>query len=407
MSRILIAWELGSNYGHLARLLPIARRLRERGHGVVLAVRDTRAAAELLGSSELTFVQAPVSLAKARLARSPASYAELLLGEGYAEPTALAGRVAAWRSLLHLAQADAVLVDHAPTALLAARISGVPHLAIGNGFALPPDLSPLPSIRPWEEIPESRLLAAGNAIDEAIARVAERFGYRQPIALRNLFGPQDLLDTFAELDHYPQRGPINAIGPIFSIEGARKVEWRESGSRKILAYLRPEVPGFGTMLAALREADAETLCVAPGLRPAQARRLAGPRLRISLVPLDLSHLLDTAALAITYGNSGTCAQALLAGTPLLTMPRFVEQHLLGMRIEALGAGLQLTRDRSPVACAEAIATLLDDARYAACARQIADRYAGHTPKMAVERAVVAVESCAALAGMSHPATLNG
>jgi UDP:flavonoid glycosyltransferase YjiC (YdhE family) len=407
MSRILIAWELGSNYGHLARLLPIARRLRERGHGIVLAVRDTRAAAELLGSADLAFVQAPVSLAKARLARPPANYAELLLSEGYAEPTVLAGRVAAWRSLLHLVQADAVLADHAPTALLAARISGVPHLAIGNGFALPPDVSPLPSIRPWEEIPESRLLAAGNAADEAIACVAERFGYRQSIALRNLYGPQDLLDTFPELDHYPQRGPINVIGPIFSIAGARRVEWCESGSRKILAYLRPEVPGFTAMLAALRETDAETLCVAPGLRPVQARRLAGPRLRISLVPLDLSHLLDTAALVITYGNSGTCTQALLAGTPLLTMPRFVEQHLLGIRIEALGAGLQLTRDRSHAACTQVIATLLGDTRYTACARQIADRYAGHTPKMAVDRAVVAVESCAALAGMSHPATLNG
>lgn len=407
MSRILIAWELGTNYGHLARLLPIACRLRERGHAVVLAVRDTHGAAELLLPAGLEFVQAPLPFSKSRLSRPAANYPELLLGEGFADPSALAGRVASWRSLMHLAKTDIVLADHAPTALLAARISGVPHLAIGNGFTLPPDVSPLPSIRPWEDIPTSRLIAAGTAVDEAISRVAKRLGYCLPITLRNLFGPQDLLDTFIELDHYSERGPINAIGPIFSIEGARKVEWRETGSRKIFAYLRPNVRGFGAMLAVLRETDAETLCVAPGLHPSHARRLAGPRLRISLAPLDLSPLLDSAALAITYGNSGTCAQALLAGTPVLALPQFVEQYLFGVRLQALGAGVQLTQDRGQDACAQALTTLLDDTRYAACARQIGHKYAGHTPKMAVERAVLAIENCTVLENAQYRGVLNG
>lgn len=407
MSRILMAWELGGNFGHLSRLLPIARRLGERGHGVVLAVRDTRAAAELLGPAGVTFVQAPVLSAKARNTHPPASYAEILLGEGYGDPAALGGRVSAWRSLLKLTQSDVVLADHSPTALLAARISGVPHLAIGNEFALPPDVWPLPSIRPWEDIPESRLAAASTAVDDAIARVARRFGYRQPIALRNLFGPQDLLDTLVELDHYPRRVPMNAIGPIFSINGARRIDWLEARSRKIVAYLRPDIPGFGAMLAALRETDAEALCIAPGLHPAQAHRLIGRRLRISVVPLDLSHLLQDADLAITYGSGATCAQVLLAGKPLLVMPRFIEQYLRALRVESLGVGLQLARDRSPAACVHAISTILDDTRYATCAKAIAERYAGYVPKVAVERAVAAIENCALLSGEGRPKTLNG
>lgn len=37
MARILIAWELGEAFGHLARCLRLAQGLRQRGHTIVLA----------------------------------------------------------------------------------------------------------------------------------------------------------------------------------------------------------------------------------------------------------------------------------------------------------------------------------------------------------------------------------
>lgn len=39
MSRILFAWELGENYGHLMRLAPVADKLRAAGHQLLFAVR--------------------------------------------------------------------------------------------------------------------------------------------------------------------------------------------------------------------------------------------------------------------------------------------------------------------------------------------------------------------------------
>ena len=48
MARYLFAWELGGDYGHLARLLPVALELRARGHEVVFAVRDLMGAEKLL-----------------------------------------------------------------------------------------------------------------------------------------------------------------------------------------------------------------------------------------------------------------------------------------------------------------------------------------------------------------------
>ena len=59
MQPVLVVWEHGGNLGHLARLLPVARALRERGHAVVFAVAQPRAVAPLLAGAGVTIVQAP------------------------------------------------------------------------------------------------------------------------------------------------------------------------------------------------------------------------------------------------------------------------------------------------------------------------------------------------------------
>ena len=97
--KILLAWELGSNFGHLARHVPIAERLREDGHQPVFAVADTQIAERLLASYGFGFLQAPMALHKPRLQAPPANYGGLLLAEGFHEPLALAGRVRVARAL--------------------------------------------------------------------------------------------------------------------------------------------------------------------------------------------------------------------------------------------------------------------------------------------------------------------
>jgi len=57
MSKILVSWELGANFGHLTRLIPIAERLHQLGHQLFFAVRDTEVAAALLEPQEFPFTQ--------------------------------------------------------------------------------------------------------------------------------------------------------------------------------------------------------------------------------------------------------------------------------------------------------------------------------------------------------------
>ena len=62
MATIALIWELGSDYGHIGRFLPIAQALRERGHRPVMVLRDISRADEMLSPYGLDYLQAPLWL---------------------------------------------------------------------------------------------------------------------------------------------------------------------------------------------------------------------------------------------------------------------------------------------------------------------------------------------------------
>src|SRR5687768_10010641 len=122
MARVLLAWELGAGTEHLAHLLPLALRMRARGHEPVFAVSDVTRAEALLGAHGLPYLQAPMW--QPRLPRSavvPCSYSEILHHYGYLDAEGLLGLVKAWREIYALVEPRVVLFEHAPTALLASR----------------------------------------------------------------------------------------------------------------------------------------------------------------------------------------------------------------------------------------------------------------------------------------------
>lgn len=392
MSRVLIAWELGGNYGHVARCLPIAGTLRQRGHTVMLALQNLRTAAETLSASGLRYCQAPMPSRRSELARPPVNYAEILLGEGYGDRMGLLGMTRAWQSLLELHDSALLLADHAPTALLAAQLRGIPHLAIGNGFAIPPDASPLPSIRPWEAIAEDRLARADRRLQKRLNQVAAATGYAHPIGLSDLFGCNSLLDTFPELDHYGVRPNGRYIGPIFGFSDGLPLAWQHPDTAKVLVYVHPGAPGFSALMAALGKIDAEKICFIPGLRPADAQRYANLQTRIALKPVALGPLLNDADLMIAQGGGGTINEALLAGVPLLLISSQVEQYLGALCVERIGAGLNIGIDRSEAAFRVAIGDLLRDPGWRTHALYFAKRHQGFKPEQSVAAAVEAIEA---------------
>jgi UDP:flavonoid glycosyltransferase YjiC (YdhE family) len=391
MARVLIAWELGEAFGHLARCLRLAQGLVARGHGVTLALKDIRLPAGKAPASGITVLPAPLTPQAGAGSSPPLNYADVLRVSGFAEPQDVAARLRAWQGLFALVRPDVLVADHAPTALLAAQGASVLHLAVGNGFAIPPAVSPWPSIRPWEAVPEEALLAAEARLDR-VAKAAQRLlGQRQPLRMRECFAAQDVLDTFAELDHYGARPGGRYVGPIVTVPQALRVAWQSREGPKVLAYLRPAVPGFAAILQALVRLEAEVLCVAPGMSPEAAKRCATRRLRIALAPVGLLPLLEDADLALGYGNSGFSTQALLAGVPLAMRPRHVEQALFAHRVEALGAGKLLGGRIDADGVTASLNELLGSPAYRQAARAFRDRHRHFSTAQAIEQSLSLIE----------------
>src|SRR5687768_1699763 len=133
MPTILFAWQLGSGFGHLAQMLPLATDLAAQGHRVYLAARNLRRAATLYGDAGVHFLQAPIPIEPVKLHKKPYCYAHLLAANGFGDDHQLFSLAAAWRNLFKLTTPDLVIVDHSPAALLAARGLDLRIATIGSG----------------------------------------------------------------------------------------------------------------------------------------------------------------------------------------------------------------------------------------------------------------------------------
>lgn len=101
--------------------------------------------------------------------------------------------------------------------------------------------------------------------------------------------------------------------------------------------------------------------------------------------VDLEPLLPAADLVISHG-SGTAAPALLAGVPLLLLPRWAEQHLAALRVQSIGAGLIAVGSAAPQSYRTQIDRLLLEPVYREAARRFAERHS----EFRVENAAAAV-----------------
>lgn len=382
MSRILFAWELGANLGHLARDLPVAEELRKQGHDVLFAVKDLRVAEQVLSPAGFGFVQAPAAAGAPQNSYAPANYSEMLIGVGYGDVLGTLARIKAWVALFDLHQTEAVVINHAPTALLAARARGLPVVLTCIGFELPPAVSPLPSIRPWESIPIERLQQADSVVLHTVNSVLDRYDQAPVSRVADLFtNLPTVMTTFPELDHYGARSDVLYVGPVSALTNAIECPWPAGASRRIFAYLRPSVPGFEHMLAALKDTAATVLCVSPGISEDDIKRLSSPRLKILPHPVALNATLQSVDLAVVYGT-GTMADALLAGVPLLMVPQVIEQALAARRIEDLGAGIMWKPPRTLESARTVLTASLSTSSLKQQAELFAKRYQGAAPEMA-------------------------
>lgn len=397
MSKLLYAWEFGAGLGHIGAFLPLARTLRQRGHELRWAVSQTASAAGLLAQEGFIWLQAPTRPETVR-AGPPLSYSDILLRFGYANAAELVDLVAAWRELLRLTGAQAVLADHAPTAILAARTLNIPVVLFCFGFFAPPRQKPLPSLRPWLTLPPAQLDALEYEALASINFVLEHFGLEPLHAVAQLFEvAEDTLLGFPELDHYAERGPARYWGnPPDAGIGAAPA-WPQLRGNRIFAYLRTTSPHHEAALAALRALGEPAVVYFPGAPRGLIERYSAPHLVFSAIPLDLAQAAREADAAITYAGMSTVTSFLLKGKPLLLLPGHLEQFLVARRVEEMGAGLMVNPEQAPADLESKLRRILSEPEFGLNAQAFARKYANFPQATVIAHLVRRIEEIAATA----------
>lgn len=395
MSRIALVWELGTSYGHLSALLPFALKLRQRGHEVMLALRELHYAGSIL-AEKIPLFQAPVWLPQMTgLPDPPLNYSEILMRYGYFNADGLAGLVGAWRSLFALHGSDAIVADHSPTALLAARSMGLAATTLGSGFYCPPQRNPMPNMRAWLDVPQQRLENSDARVLAAMNSVLAGYKAKLLASVSELFATEEnFICTFAELDHYAQREPVKYWGASWNTTSGREVSWPEGEGKRAFIYLEPHQRDFSGVMEAVTALGMRAIICAPGISDDMRRKYENPRTVVSASPYRLDKLLAACDLFIGYAGHGMTATMLMAGVPLLLLPTQLERFLLAMRVAAMGAGIAVNPDAPPPDYTALVRMLLDAPGYREQARQFAKRYGDFDQNRQQEDIVDRIEAIA-------------
>ena len=217
MSRILFTWELGGGLGHVAPLIPLMRPLRMSGHELIAAVRKSPVAQQLLEQAGARCVGAPCPESQISEPIEPArTFSHVLYNTGFHNQEVLLGLARQWDYHFEEIQPDLVVCEHSPIAMMALRATQIPYAAIGTGFCCPPAVAFRDPFLEWPGDTLSGLRQTEEIVLENANAVLRQAGGPILDRLANLLEDVEmqLLLTYVETDHFPERKQPNYLGII-------------------------------------------------------------------------------------------------------------------------------------------------------------------------------------------------
>jgi hypothetical protein len=362
MRSVLLAWELGSGFGHVSALRRMAERLAPRGFRCFTAVKNVGAAAALADAG-IQVLQAPVW----KIAQSSATLGDSLGDAGLADAQALRMLLEAWRRIIDQTVPELIIADYAPGACLAAR-GRIPLALMGNGFTLPPggmqSFPLLHRVSPpvW---PEQQLVETVNAVLRPLQL--------QPLQrLPQLFsGDSWWVHTFPLLDPYAQWRERPAQGPATD----RLPKARHTGASEILVYLSSWPGTQKPFLEALRPFAGQVRIFAPAFSSAERTRFTAMGMRLETAPFRLAEDLASARLVVHLGSEGIATYCVMAGVPQLACAIDVEKELIGKALEEAGIGkLVPIYDPAVSLTQEVVESLMADEAMSERAREVGEAH---------------------------------
>jgi UDP:flavonoid glycosyltransferase YjiC (YdhE family) len=301
-----------------------------------------------MGQHGIKVMQAPAWQVKVDKLENTFNYADTLFNQGYLVEGALQSVVCAWRNLFEIIKPDLLIVDHAPTALIAARGTKLNVALFGTGFFAPPVQNPMPSIIPWIKAPEGLLERSEEKVVETINAVLETIKAPKLASLSALFVVnENFLATFQELDHYQEREHVKYWGPVINLPEGDSPKWPETKfPKKIFCYIKSYYPNLEELLSSLQQVEASIIIFSPKAPKEIKQKFHSPTIKFAQRPLNMKQVCNECDLVICHAGHGTIAVTLLHNKPLVLLPEHnqLEQILIARNLvlQKLG-GLIYTR----------------------------------------------------------------
>lgn len=374
MAHICFTWELGQGYGHLVRYRALIHELLEHRHAVSFIAKEPARARQVFAGMAVKVVpiESGYTPPAERLVRLN-SFPEILHDFGFRRPATLRRQLEPWLGILDTLQPDVLIVDHSPTALVAARIRGLRVISSGNGFTVPPRVIPMPPLRYWSGRGREQLRGHEQLVLTTCNTVLREHGAEPLAAVAELFAADaEWILSFPELDHYPGREGAEYLGSFAAAGFGEPPRWQTLDGPKLFAYLSVTTL-TAELVAALRACHANLCIHAPGLASSEFARLERERTIVATEPVDLKIVASLADGVITNGSLNSVAGFLAAGLPQLALPSNLERHMVGRRLELTGGGL-MTRWREPERLADKLRAVISDRSFRRNAERFAARY---------------------------------
>lgn len=333
--RVLLAWESGAGRGHLVTLKHVATAL---GDACIYdaALCRMEHAAEIRPLCELVFPAVALHYDSSRR-QGPqsvptATWGEFLGDSGFLNPAALVRNVSWWRDTLIARCTDLVVADYAPCALMAAASLGIPAVAVGTGYGLPPEgMQHFPIFLPEYSQRLHDEAEMVEIINGALAPLGvPTLRYLPDVYRRSqeLVRTLDILDPYAELRTQPLLPPVADVAPASVGQGD-----------EVFIYFSTTELENSEIIDAICTLPLPIRAYCPAISEDRARMLAGSGVALETAPVPAALIAQRTRLMVHAGQHGILCLGVGAGLPQVSLPQHLEHLFHARRIEKAGAGL--------------------------------------------------------------------
>ncbi|MET0360297.1 MAG: nucleotide disphospho-sugar-binding domain-containing protein, partial [Sphingobium sp.] len=284
---------------------------------------------------------------------------------GFRDPAFLITQVKWWEEVLTGRCIDLVVADYAPCALLAAQSMGIPSVAVGTGYGIPPmGLEQFPVFLPEHDVrlyDEAEMVATINAA--LVPLGVPVLDHLSDIYRRS----QELVRTLDILDPYQGMRDRPLLPPVADV--VRPAE--RAGDELFVYFSTTEMQDEG-VVQALTILDLPVRAFCPGITPDLAVRLAAAGIKLEDRPVPVEQIAARSRLMLHSGQHGILCLGLAAGLPQVAIPQHLEQLYHARRYAEAGTGhVVAIGDRAPERLRDTIRTAYADAGMLLRARELA------------------------------------